>query len=86
MTSGMMPWAASVRITPIWAKPRAAPPPSASPMVGRIASGRTPGVASAVESVARPRANNPSKTNADISPGPMIGPGQPFDKPFTSSW
>ena len=39
MTSGTMPCAASVRITPIWAKPRAAPPPSASPMVGRVAAG-----------------------------------------------
>ena len=34
-TSGQMPWALSVRSTPIWAKPRAAPPPRASPIEGR---------------------------------------------------
>src|SRR6185295_4300943 len=31
----MIPWATSVRMMPIWAKPRAAPPPSASPITGR---------------------------------------------------
>src|SRR5437773_2820277 len=31
----MIPWATSVRTIPIWAKPRAAPPPSASPITGR---------------------------------------------------
>src|ERR1700752_2667672 len=30
-----MPWAMSVRRIPIWAKPRADPPPSASPITGR---------------------------------------------------
>ncbi len=35
MTLGTMPWAISVRTMPIWAKPRAAPPPSASPITGR---------------------------------------------------
>ena len=56
MTSGSMPCASSVRITPIWAKPRAAPPPSASPMVGRSDGGaRRSDVASAPRSPFRPR-------------------------------
>src|SRR6267154_1558509 len=32
MISGLMPFWTSVRMTPIWAKPRAAPPESASPI------------------------------------------------------
>src|ERR1700730_4325779 len=31
-----MPWAISVLRMPIWANPRAAPPPSASPITGRL--------------------------------------------------
>ena len=76
MTSGTMPCAASVRITPIWAKPRAAPPPSASPMLGRVAAGRNGVVvASAERSPLRTRANKPSNTNI-FSPSPdfRIGP------------
>ena len=34
MMSGLMPFASRVRMTPIWAKPRAAPLPSTSPMDG----------------------------------------------------
>ena len=36
MMSGLKPFATSVRMTPICAKPRAAPPPSASAIVGRF--------------------------------------------------
>jgi hypothetical protein len=43
ITSGTMPCADSVRSTPIWAKPRAAPPPSARPMLGRSRVGRSGG-------------------------------------------
>src|ERR1700681_4382262 len=34
MMSGLIPCASNARITPIWAKPRAAPLPSTSPMEG----------------------------------------------------
>ena len=75
MTSGTMPCAASVRITPIWAKPRAAPPPSASPMDGRVAAGRNGVVvASAERSPLRTRANNPSNTKIYSRPRLSIGP------------
>src|SRR5690606_37015263 len=33
-TSGLMPLASSILITPMWAKPLAAPPPSAKPIFG----------------------------------------------------
>ena len=86
MTSGTMPCAASVRITPIWAKPRAAPPPSASPMVGRVAAGcNGVVVASAERSPLRTRANRPSNTKLFSRP-PMFGSGQPPDKRFTPIW
>ncbi len=82
MTSGTMPCAASVRITPIWAKPRAAPPPSASPMLGRVAAGRNGAVvASAERSPLRTRANRPSNTK--FSPRlPIFGSGQPPEQAF----
>ena len=37
--SGAMPFSSSAWITPMWAKPRAAPPPSARPMRGRRGGG-----------------------------------------------
>src|SRR5271156_411280 len=36
MTLGTMPCAIRVLMMPIWANPRAAPPPSASPITGRL--------------------------------------------------
>ena len=62
-----MPCASNVRMTPICAKPRAAPPPSARPIVGRIGVGCGCVVASASRSPVRVRANNPSKTKTDFS-------------------
>ena len=88
MTSGTMPWAASVRMTPIWAKPRAAPPPSASPMVGRVASGLTGriGVGGTV-AVARTR-EKPLKhqTQSPVVPDRIIEPGLPQDKNLDPTW
>ena len=69
-------------MTPIWAKPRAAPPPSASPMLGRVAAGCSGVlVASAERSPLRTRANKPSNTKF-FSPSPIFGSGQPPDKRF----
>src|SRR4030042_5427528 len=46
--SGTMPWASSALITPMWAKPRAAPPPSASAILsgglGATTGGGTGGI------------------------------------------
>ena len=44
-TTGLMPLASSILITPMWAKPLAAPPPSASPtLIGATATGTPAGV------------------------------------------
>src|SRR6188474_3728073 len=72
MTSGSMPFASRVRSTPIWAKPRAPPPPSASPMVGRTdARAGASDVASAPRSPFRSRPW-PSKTKFALPLPAMI--------------
>ncbi len=43
-TSGWMPLASSILITPIWANPFAAPPPRARPIFSFAGSGATTGV------------------------------------------
>src|SRR5690606_33028288 len=56
-TSARMPWASSILITPMWAKPLAAPPPSALPMRGcATGSGAAGGDAGGGSAGAGPRA------------------------------
>src|SRR5512139_1034991 len=72
ITSGTIPCASRVRMTPICANPRAAPPPSASPMVGRTMAGCGCVEASAARSPLRARANKPSKTTRGFSYTPRL--------------
>src|SRR5574343_2080304 len=72
MTSGTMPCASSILITPMWAKPRAAPPPRARPIFG-LAAGVSGALAGSSEQPPSAAAKPPSSSRRRWSAGSDIG-------------